>query len=374
MRYTDEEFNMEQSRESNFDLLRIICSVAVITIHVSATYKTAITNEETFGTIYTSHIFVTLLYNTLSRFAVPCFVMLSGAFILSNDKNSDYYYFYHKCFRSIGITTIIFSVLYFLYSIAISIVIIKVRNEDWTVLLTPVKDLIKGKPYYHMWYLYAMIGVYILVPILHRLKKDMKEKTFDRIAWVFLVLACLSMWTSTRKLNWDIGGSFCYLGYFMVGYVMRKWAANHKNNLKGICLIVMGFLVELGITYLQYSYSLQGFSETDINYGLIDPQAPLIVVSSVLIFGGFSMLRINRNFGKLSGFTFLIYLFHAGVWDLLGLVVKKVIGVRGDNRIIIPASILIVFCFSYLLSIVYKNTVEKTFLKVLNEPRHYKAA
>lgn len=111
-------------------------------------------------------------------------------------------------------------------------------------------------------------------------------------------------------------------------------------------------------------YSLQGLSETDMNYGLIDPQAPLIVVSSVLIFGGFSIIKINKDFGKLSGCTFLIYLFHAGVWDLLGFVVKKVIGVSGDNRIIIPISILVVFCFSYLLSIAYKNTVEKMVYKI----------
>lgn len=205
---------MEQRREGNYDLLRIICAVSVITIHVSATYKTAITNEETFGVIYTSHIFTTLLYNTLSRFAVPCFVMLSGAFVLSNDKNADYNYFYHKSFRSFCIPTFIFSILYFLYSIVIGVVIINIREKDWTVLLTPVKDLIKGKPYYHMWYLYVMIGVYILVPILHRFKKDMKGKTFDRIAWIFLVLACLSMWTSTRKLNWDIGGFILLFGIF----------------------------------------------------------------------------------------------------------------------------------------------------------------
>ena len=184
---------MEQRREGNYDLLRIICAVSVITIHVSATYKTAITNEEIFGTIYTSHIFTTVLYNTLSRFAVPCFVMLSGAFILSNDKNADYHYFYQKSYRSIGIPTFIFSVLYFLYSIVISIAIIKIRKDDWTVLLTPVQDLIKGKPYYHMWYLYVIIGVYILVPILYRFKRDVKEKTFDRIAlifWCWHALAC----------------------------------------------------------------------------------------------------------------------------------------------------------------------------------------
>lgn len=44
------------------------------------------------------------------------------------------------------------------------------------------------------------------------------------------------------------------MGYFMAGYVIHKWTATHKSNIKGLCAILMGFTVGLILTYLEYNY------------------------------------------------------------------------------------------------------------------------
>lgn len=225
-------------RKSNFDLLRIISTVAVIVIHASAPYVNAFTDEQIFGYINFNNAFVTLLYNSLSRFAVPCFVMLSGAFLLDDERNADYKYFYSKVFKSVGIPTVIFSVLYFLYSILEKTALIFIKDMETTLLLDPVKDLIKGEPFYHMWYLYMLIGVYILIPIIIRLKNDIGEKRFAVVSYAFLILATLSMFTSGHKLNWDLGMSFCYCGYLMAGYTIRK--SVHKDKLLTACKFFAG--------------------------------------------------------------------------------------------------------------------------------------
>lgn len=164
--------NMEQNRESSYDLLRVVSAVAIIAIHVSGTYQNAVTNITLFGFQYTSHIFTTVLYNTLSRFAVPCFVMLSGAFILSDERNTDYRFFYKKTFRKIGIPTLLFSIFYIVFSIAKSIAAVAMGKKEWTAVFLPIIEAIQGRPFYHMWYLYMIIGVYLLVPIVHRYKND----------------------------------------------------------------------------------------------------------------------------------------------------------------------------------------------------------
>lgn len=70
-------------RQNNFDLLRIISTFAVVLIHANAT----IANDYNISLLgYNIQSFV----NVITRFSVPCFVMLSGAFILSNTKNADY--------------------------------------------------------------------------------------------------------------------------------------------------------------------------------------------------------------------------------------------------------------------------------------------
>ena len=43
-------------------------------------------------------------------------------------------------------------------------------------ILIPIIEFVKGRPYYHMWYLYMMIGVYMFVPILVFLKNQIGEK------------------------------------------------------------------------------------------------------------------------------------------------------------------------------------------------------
>lgn len=86
-----------------------------------------------------------------------------------------------------------------------------------------LRDIIKGSPMYYMWYLYMLIGIYALTPVVIQYKDNVPEKTFYRVSFVFLILASISQWTTERvRLNWDLGRSFEYLGYFMAGYSIRK--------------------------------------------------------------------------------------------------------------------------------------------------------
>ena len=341
-------------RENNYDLLRIIATLAVIMIHVSATYKDAMGNPDILGACYTEHVETIYLYNVFSRFAVPCFVMLSGAFVLVDERNREYNYFYRKVFRNIGIPTLIFSVGYFLLSLAIKVAAIVINGVAWTQLLEPVMMLLRGEPYYHIWYLYMMVGVYLLAPVVIRFRESIDPKAFSVVAWTFLVLAGISAWTSERYLNWDLGYSFCYLGYFMVGYEIRKSWGQRKSNVLGTSMILLGFGVELLIALLQIKYHGTTAS-IDMIKNLVDPQCPLVVLASVLIFAGFSCLDLKRGFGSLSKMTFLMYLFHAGVWEVLKRLIVKVWGANGDCRIMIPVAIVVCFFISYFLGVLYSK-------------------
>ena len=169
-------------RESNYDLLRLICTVVVIMAHVSHIYKNAITEASFFGQLYTEHTITILLYNVLPRFTVPCFVMLSGAFLLSDDRNSDYRFFYKKSIKNIGIPTIVFTCLYFLYSELLACYQILTMGGDIYTIIEPFISVIKGMPLYHMWYLYTLIGIYFLVPVILNIKKNIGENTFFKLS------------------------------------------------------------------------------------------------------------------------------------------------------------------------------------------------
>lgn len=343
-------------RENKYDLLRTFSALAVICIHVSQTYVDGATSTDLWGgQYYTEHMLTSCLYNSLSRFAVPCFIMLSGAFTLDNPKNADFKFFYRKTLTKIGIPTIIFSFLYLLYSCCVSVTSVIVGHSQINRMFKLFIDLIKGLPYYHMWYLYMMILVYLLTPIIIRLKRDIGEKNFVKVAVTFLPFAMLSAWTSQHELYWDLGLSFCYLGYYMIGYVIRKRFEGMERNLKGYICIFFGLLIELVAAYLKYIRVSNGQSDDQFVYSVIGPYAPFICLASLFIFTGFSLLSIKKRWAeKIAGKSMLIYLFHAGIWNVMSHIIISFIGINHDNRIAIPVSIIIVFIVSYVCSTIYE--------------------
>ena len=344
----------KKCREANFDLLRLICTIAVIVIHVSGTYKGGITDSGVFGHLVENNIIVILLYNTLSRFAVPCFVMLSGAFLLSDNKNGEYIYFYNKSIKTIVFPTLIFTILYFLYSEAIECIKIVIRGNPITGILSPVKNLIAGAPYYHMWYMYMLIGLYFFIPLIIQVKSSLGEKNFLKISVVLMIITSISGWTSTFELNWSIAKVICYIGYLMMGYQFRKYNLNKKNNVKAMFLVMVGIVILLGLTYIQYQHSLMGIAEADEKYSIVENFNPLVVVASLSIFAGFSKLNINFNLSKIVLHTFNIYLIHAVIWTLVGWMIRKIFG-EGDARFVIPICVCVVFLFSFIFSIIYSK-------------------
>ena len=354
-----------KEREYNYELLRIISMIAVMMIHVSGTWVYGFTEYTASGGDVQDLLnpVASCLYNTLSRFAVPCFVMISGAFMLDSDKTADYATFYKQAFYKVGIPTLVFSVLYILLRIVSSIVL---GTNTVGNFITIAKDALMGSPYYHMWYMYMLVGVYCLAPVVMHFKNSIRYESFRKVAFVFLVWAILSRWTTgSMKLNWDLGQAFEYLGYFMVGYVLRKDLK--KSQVKAVIAILLGIGIEVGTALLQYKLQIvNGVMEYQLNYKLVTPYSPTIALASVFIFAGFTMLHVNGKawISKLSDMSFFMYLFHAGVWDVL---CKLVCLTKGEEYLIytmnniywIPIFILAVFIISFILTAIVKSTKHK---------------
>ena len=345
---------MKRERENNYDVLRILCTFAVIIVHVSSIYINAITDAGIFGKPYLDNMLMNITVYTMPRFTVPCFIMMSGAFALADKKTGDYRPYYRKFFKTIFIPTMVFSLFYCIYNYSLELGNI-INGTGMTDILAPVKDWIKGYPFYHMWYMYMMLGVYMLAPIVYRFKEDIGDKYFERIAWVFISLASISEWTSTKMFNWDIGYSFGYLGYFMIGYVIRRRTLEKKNNIKGVLMTVAGVLVLSVVVYQRYQQSLQGLTDWDVVRNITDPYYPLITIGSVLMFAGFSYMRLNVNLGWISRYTFEIYLVHAGVWGILYRVITAIFGAPLDSKVVIWLGTFAVFMISLVLSMGYQK-------------------
>lgn len=195
------------NRQSNYDLLRIISTISVVLIHVNAT----VANSNNISLVGFN---ICSLINIITRFSVPCFVMLSGAFILSNEKNADYKHFYAKSFYKIGIPLIIFSFLMLIISEVSAIM-------KGTGFIEPILSLLKGN-FNNYWFMFMLAGLYFLVPIIIRIKNTISKKFYTIGSFVWLLVAMISQLTSTYSVAWSFGIIFSFVGYFLVGNVIYE--------------------------------------------------------------------------------------------------------------------------------------------------------
>jgi surface polysaccharide O-acyltransferase-like enzyme len=98
------------------------------------------------------------VYNSISRECVPLFVMLSGALLLQSYKIEEpLKVFFKKRLLRIGLPWIFWGVAYFAYSYLL-------KNNPFT--LSSIAQGIATGPYYQFWFLYMLLGLYLVTPLL----------------------------------------------------------------------------------------------------------------------------------------------------------------------------------------------------------------
>ena len=346
---------MQKIRESNFDLLRIISAFSVVMLHVSGVFL-----QYDDMNVPTNCNLVVIIFNHIVRFAVPCFFMLSGSFILADERNADYKYFYKKSVKNIGITAVVFCLLYLIYSIvkltAKSFVGNRLGIDIYVSGLFGIfKVALAGLPFGHLWYLFTLFGLYLAAPFVIRIAADLRGggvNLYGGITSIFLALSSVSYITSEHELMWDVGWQFCFLSYFLMGYKLRQWGRTRRNNWIALILISAGTALNVTLAYINYLRGLRGLPVDVIQYYKnpfsYAPLAPIEVLASCLIFAGFSVMDIKKDFSKLARHTFLIYLLHLGVWDVISTILgDRLLG----NYLMETLSVFLISIIVFLLAL-----------------------
>lgn len=331
------------NRQSNFDLLRIISTFAVVLIHVNANVADS-NNISLVGFNFCS------LINIITRFSVPCFVMLSGAFILSNEKNADYKHFYAKSFYKIGIPLVIILILSFLIAEMKAII----GGRD---LLNPVFELLSGN-LNNCWFMFMLVGVYFLVPIVTRIKKSISNRSYIIGSFIWLFVAMISQLTSTYSVSWAFGIIFSFVGYFLVGNVIYENMSRIK--FKGLYFI---FAIISYVLLFVYR-GITGFSRFSID-AYSNWFSPLIIIASICVFIAFGGIKIKTNLGKLSGYTYVIYLLHTNVYIVLYVLTRRMFPSLIEHYIlcliVIAMLTFIISCIGAMIYDLLWSLLEKKF-------------
>lgn len=165
----------------------------------------------------------------------------------------------------------------------------------------------------HLWFLYMLIGLYLLSPIVSLLFNTGQYVIIKFTLGLWFVFASVNIYTDAF-MNVRLGewfGLFTnyqagFIGYYILGaYIMSHGAISLR---KSILITIIGLVVTYGLV-LWDNYSSTSFNDRMLNF-----LAPNIVVLS---YGVFSMLRCfdfswfnTYNFAYISPLVIGIYLSH----------------------------------------------------------------
>ena len=336
----------KDSRVYYFDWLRLISSFSVVLIHVSAQfyYKQKVDSYKWKIAYY---------YNGLSRFGVPTFFMISGALFLKVDISI--LKIYNKYIKRLFIHLLIWSVIYSYSKIQLSKIDLK----------KVVNLLIEG--HYHLWYLFATIKLYAIIPFSREIARNEKLlKYYIIIFFIFLFLIpnyiyFLSYYSKRisnllNKIYLKLRFTHSFDNfYFCFGYYLSK-----KKPIKSkirIIIYIFGLIGVLITTKISYNVSFK--KKKKINHFFYKYFNVFFTSTSLFIFfkNNFNNLTINKKnnniIQKISRHTFGIYLIHPLIIEKI-IIKLHLLSLTNNVLFLIPFISIIVFALSLLISIILK--------------------
>ena len=238
-----------KNRETYLDILRIISMLAVIMIHITCNIVASLSPSSGYRWYYGN------FFLTLSRFSVPIFIMISGKIFLTSKKVEDIKYLYKKILHLI-IILITWGIFYNLLE-----AILKNRQPfQLTTIRHAISLTFLGTTRYHLWYLYVIIGLYIITPILRVFIKhaSKKELEYFLITWFIFVsiLPFLTHFHIFRHLliftHFDVAMISGYIGYYVLGYYLDTNNFDKKEKKWIYILGILGFLFTFGTVLINY--------------------------------------------------------------------------------------------------------------------------
>lgn len=306
-------FFPEQKRENKdrligLDLLKIVSAFMIAVIHASS----GVFNNHELGSLVWKE---GLVLNAVTRFAVPVFLMISGALLLGRKISLD------KAIRK----AIIAGIALFVWSFAF-ILTKKILWNDGNVIHDTLMIFFNKRVSGHLWYGYLLIWIYLFSPILNIMYESLSNKM--RIYFIILGLLIPSAVDSViYYFSLDVqilqNSFFIYmnLGYISVLFIGRMIYENKEKipvilgGISSVIGLVLTILLTEGISRRLGVSTHTFFSELEI--GNVMYAFGIMLLGCKLSWKGDNTF-IKKIIIKVSELAMGIYFSHALVMWLIG--------------------------------------------------------
>ncbi|MEQ1793072.1 MAG: acyltransferase family protein [Nitrospira sp.] len=292
---------MPNSRSARFDVMRVSACLAVILLHLAATI---VMERELFGTI---HWHISNAIDAATRWCVPVFIMLSGALLLDPQKHTSPQEFWTKRMSRLLPPIIAWPAIYFAW-----------RAFYWhepLTLGTMAHELVIGRPYVHLYFLFLIAGLYLVTPFLAR---ALGTLSLPQLRHLIAIMAGLAM--GANLFDFLASSAFTmfvpYLTYYLAGWYCTKLLLDRP----GTSALAIGLAAGLITGLTAILVATRGFDDRWAFY-FYEDFSPTVMVMAVGLFlltlRGTISPRIESVAQTLAPLTLGVYLAHPIVVELL---------------------------------------------------------
>lgn len=201
------------------DLMRIITIFAVVVFHIcnNRWYPAYL---ESLSEWHIINFFVSCL-----RWCVPVFFMLSGAIFLDPNYKLSFKKLYTKSIPRILCALIFWSIAYRLLS-PITASLLGYKEFAIDDIHRIYSEIFLGTPWHHLWFLYPLLAMYILTPLLRVFTANAKKEHFIYFLILYFIFGSIIPVINARydiNISFSISELYSYTGYFIAGYFFSKY-------------------------------------------------------------------------------------------------------------------------------------------------------
>lgn len=299
----------QAKRQTELDVLRLLATLAVIMIHAGLNP-------------HTDREAVQLAFCGLHAaivWCVPVFFMISGRFFLDPGRNVTQKSILRKTLPHIVAVFLFWSAVFTVYYVAAGV-------YDGLNIFGILTQFIAGP--YHLWYLYALAGLYLLTPILRKIAADEKtliyllllfaavNLTYEYLIYLPKVGEVLESCISRLELQTVTG----YMGYYLLGYFI--WSKRDA-----ICGRVEFWVYFIGIVMLAVTILGECMVSVELRSADFVKQymKPNVILYSASLYTFFIKrvvrfrfsAQTQRIFAMLTEYGFGVYCIHALLNELI---------------------------------------------------------
>lgn len=328
-------------RIPQLSVMRTAACMAIIVLH------TVFAASEYFrDSITASELLVSKIVENNMMWAVPLFLMVTGVLQLNSEKPLTLRKLYGKYIKRIFCALLVFSIIFRIFDIIMD-------HEAFTVMnvLKAFTEMITSKGWGHLWYLYLLIGLYVLLPFYRKIVEHCTDRELNYLICVYIVFVSLIPIIESfgLRIGFYISESLIYPLYLLLGHMIHSGKIKFDKK-TGVILTAAAAVSIVIIDIIQYGFNIM------LPSALVGYASPIVIIQSTGVFLIFERITTgeSRIVDPVDKCSFGIYLVHM-------IFIRALFRYAGfdpyDNMpvITIPVIILVIFMLSLLTTALLKK-------------------